>query len=76
MDEDSLYEVEEILDASIKDGKLHYMVLWKDHILENYTWEPESNMGTCMDLIDEFYERFPKKPGGPEVKKARKVDEE
>lgn len=76
MDENSMFEVEEILEASIKDGKQHFMVLWKDHMLENCTWEPETNLGSCMDPIDEFYERFPKKPGGLKAKKARKVDEE
>ena len=71
-----MHEVEEILDSSIRDGKMHFFVLWKGHILDNCTWEPESNLGNCVDLIDEFYQRFPKKPGGPEDKKARKADKE
>jgi hypothetical protein len=67
------WEVEEILDASTIDGKLHYMVLWKGQLIEECTWETEENLANSKDAIDDFYVAFPKKTRGPGVtKRGRK----
>lgn len=67
------WEVEEILDASTIDGKLHYMVLWKGHLIEECTWETEENLANSRDAIDDFYVAFPKKTRGSGVtKRGRK----
>jgi hypothetical protein len=66
------WEVEEILDASVIDGKLHYMVLWKGHLIEECTWETEENLANSRDAIDDFYVAFPKKTRGLNVMKRGK----
>jgi hypothetical protein len=44
------------------------MVLWKRYLLEACTWEPDKALSNCAELIDEFYEAFPRKPGAAGVK--------
>jgi hypothetical protein len=67
------WEVEEILDASTIEGKLHYMVLWKGHLIEECTWETEANLANSRDAIDDFYVAFRKKTGAPSApKRGRK----
>jgi hypothetical protein len=67
------WEVEEILDAATIDKELHYMVLWKGHLIEECTWETETNLANSRDAIDDFYLAFPKKTRGPSVtKRGRK----
>jgi hypothetical protein len=67
------WEVEEILDARTIDSELHFMVLWKGHLLEDCTWETEAHLANAKDAINEFYEAFPNKTrvvGAPKGKKA------
>jgi len=67
------WEVEEILDAATIDGELHYMVLWKGHLIEECTWETEANLANSRDAIDDFHVAFPKKRRGPSVAKKGKM---
>lgn len=55
------WEVEEVLDSSIIQRELHFMVLWKGHLLESCTWETEASLDNSKDAIDDFYAAFPKK---------------
>lgn len=64
------WEVEEVLDACTIQGKLHFMVLWKGHLLEDCTWETEANMANAREATDDFYAIFPHKTRGPRVPKA------
>jgi transposase InsO family protein len=48
------YEVEEILDAKNVNDKLFFLVRWKGYSKSEDTWEPEENMETCKDLVDDF----------------------
>jgi hypothetical protein len=66
------WEVEEILDVTTIDGELHYMVLWKGHLIEECTWETEENLANSRGAIDDFYVAFPKKIGAPGVTKKGK----
>lgn len=67
------WEVEEILDAATINGELCYMVLWKGHLIEECTWEVEANLAHCLEAIADFHSAFPKKAGGPGIKrKGRK----
>jgi Chromo (CHRromatin Organisation MOdifier) domain len=66
------WEVEEILDSATIDGDLHYMVLWKGHLIEECTWETEANLANSRNAIDDFYVAFPKKRRGPGVPKKGK----
>jgi Chromo (CHRromatin Organisation MOdifier) domain len=73
------WEVEEILDVATIDGELHYMVLWKGHLIEECTWETVANLANSGDAIDDFYVAFPTKRRGLGVakkgkKKAAKSD--
>jgi hypothetical protein len=67
------WEVEEILDAATVDRELYFMVLWKEHLIEECTWETEKNLAKSREAIDDFYLAFPKKTRGPGVtKRGRK----
>ena len=48
------YEVEKIIDKrKIKDS-FEYLIKWKGYSIKDSTWEPEYNLFTIQDLIDEF----------------------
>jgi Chromo (CHRromatin Organisation MOdifier) domain len=66
------WEVEEILDASTIEGQLHFMVLWKGHLLEDCTWEAEPNLANARDAIGDFYAAFPQKTRGLGVPRSKK----
>jgi hypothetical protein len=66
------WEVEEILDAKMIKGELHFMVLWTGHFLEDCTWEAEADLANAKDTIDNFYVAFPNKTRGPGVPKGKK----
>ena len=51
---EELYEVEKILKRRVVKGKFQYLVKWKNYSNEENTWEPESNLTNCKELILEF----------------------
>lgn len=56
-DNKPLYEVKEIIDEKINEGKeMRYCILWKD---KKVTWEPPENI--CPELIQEFNQKKWKK---------------
>ena len=66
------WEVEEILDVCTMEGELHFMVLWKGHLLEECTWETEANLANAMDAVDDFFVAFPYKTRGPGMPRPKK----
>ena len=54
MSEDSLFEVEEILDKRIIKGNTQYLIKWKDFPQDESTWEPEHYLTNCKELLKEF----------------------
>jgi hypothetical protein len=51
------FEVQDILAVRGKPESRHYLVQWKGHDCMYSTWEPEKNLDTCRELLDEFTAR-------------------
>ena len=51
------YEVEAIIRHKVTGARRHYLVAWKDYPLHEATWEPESNLTHCSDLLSEYLQR-------------------
>ncbi|KAG5446598.1 Chromobox protein 3 [Clonorchis sinensis] len=54
-DEESEYEVEELLDVRYRNGEPEYLIKWKGHpsYREMNSWEPEYNLN-CPQLLSKF----------------------
>lgn len=52
---DDIYEVERIIDAKRKDGKVLFKVHWEGYGSEEDSWEPSDNLLTCQELVDRFW---------------------
>ena len=50
----ALTQVEEILDCRKVDGRLQYLIKWKDYSCCQNTWEPVSNLVACKRLLKEY----------------------
>ena len=48
------FEVEQILDAKWFGRTLKFLVKWKGYSDADNTWEPESNLTHCQDLLLKF----------------------
>ena len=51
IDGETEYEVEEIIDSRLIQGKLQYLIKWKGYTTKNNTWEPETNLKHAQALI-------------------------
>ncbi len=47
------YEVEDILDSIVEDGKHFYLVKWVSY--EETTWQPLSDLDNCHELLQDFH---------------------
>ena len=56
------YEVEEVLDSRLKQGKLEYLVKWSGYTDDHNTWEPESNLENLKESINDFHKSNPSAP--------------
>ena len=78
--EEISYEVEDILDKKIDNGKIFYKVKWLGYSLSESTWEPESNLGQAPDIVRSFEMNLLKKKKNklpennlkPKIKKEKK----
>jgi len=57
------YEVEEILDSRIFKKHGQYLVHWKGYPIEERSWEPFENLSNCPELLRNFHQQYPTKPG-------------
>ena len=57
-DSDNEWDVEEIVDKRETDGKIEYLVKWKDYSADANTWEPAENLG-CHILISNYENQSP-----------------
>lgn len=48
------YEVEQILDKRITNGKALYKIKWKGYPEDECTWEPEKNLTTCKEILRKY----------------------
>ena len=56
------YEVEEIIDSCLIQGKLQYLIKWKGYTTENNMWEPETNLKHAQVLICRYHVAHPNAP--------------
>ncbi|MBW0506998.1 hypothetical protein O181_046713 [Austropuccinia psidii MF-1] len=59
------WEVSQILDFNLKRGRLWYLVEWKGFSQdpESYAWEPYKNLKNFPELVKDFNQLYPDKPG-------------
>jgi len=59
------YEVNTILDSRVRRRRLEYLVAWTGYEDQEdaVTWEPAKNLTHVSDLVQEFHEEHPDKPG-------------
>ncbi|XP_032365863.1 chromobox protein homolog 1-like [Etheostoma spectabile] len=65
--EEDEYEVEEVLDRRVVEGRVEFLLKWKGFSDEDNTWEPQDNLD--LDLIAEY---MPKHKETEEKKKEGK----
>jgi hypothetical protein len=68
IEDDFEYEIEEILDSKIdkrRRVKLLYLVRWSGYegTDEETSWLPADELNHASELISEFHEKYPAKPG-------------
>ena len=57
---DEVWEVEEILESRIRNGKLQYLVKWTGY--DRPDWQ-DANIVNGLQAIDIFHKRYPDSPG-------------
>ncbi|KAG9225531.1 hypothetical protein CCMSSC00406_0003034 [Pleurotus cornucopiae] len=56
------YEVENILDSRLRQGRLEYLVKWKGYTDEHNTWEPKKNLENAPEQTRAFHSRHSAAP--------------
>src|SRR5579859_524088 len=56
------YEVQEILDSKLVQGKLMYLVDWVGYGQEERTWEPAENVEHAEEAVADFHRAHPERP--------------
>ena len=64
MDEDDaeVWEVEEIVNSRTVKGVVQYRVRWAGCTKFKDTWETIDHLDNCADKLQEFRQKFPRKP--------------
>ncbi|KAL1916965.1 uncharacterized protein VTP21DRAFT_5162 [Calcarisporiella thermophila] len=69
-EEEDVYEVERIIGRRKRNGKIQYLIKWKNYTHVWDTWEPIENL-FCQELLDEFLVEF-RRENGPDCMKLTK----
>ena len=56
--EETLFEVEDILDKKTINGITYYKIKWLGFPLSESSWEPKSNLDSAPQMINEFEQRL------------------
>ena len=59
IDGEEEYQVAEILDHTIKNGKTLYLVRWEEYSTEQNTWEPVEDLTHARESIEEYHSNRP-----------------
>ena len=62
IDNQTEFEVEELLDSKIMHKRLFYLVKWKGYPVSDNSWEPASHLSNTRDLVDSFHVKYPNEP--------------
>lgn len=54
IDDEEEYEVEEVMEHKRRNKRVEYLVKWQGFPREDWTWEPESNLTHCKDILDRY----------------------
>ena len=57
------YEVVVVLDSKFVRNKLYYLVDWLGYSPSERTWEPVEHVANAQDLLADFHQQYPDKPG-------------
>jgi hypothetical protein len=55
-DQDYEFEVEKILDHRTEDNGLEYLIKWKGYPQSENTWEPDTNLTNCRQLLTSYHQ--------------------
>jgi hypothetical protein len=58
------YEVEQVLDCRLINGRTHYLIHWKGYQHSEDTWEPEEHL--TQESVREFRQAHPRSPTSPQ----------
>jgi hypothetical protein len=61
-DDEEEFDVENILDSRISEGRLQYLIKWLDYGPESNSWEP-SEFLNCPEKLQQFHRQNPDRPG-------------
>ena len=61
IDGEEEYEVEDILDAKYFGKTLKFLVKWKGYQDHDNTWEPETSLTNCSEILNKFKDSYPQK---------------
>lgn len=64
---ENLYQVQSIVGKRDLRGKIYYQVHWKGYSKEYDSWEPEENLVSCDELIEEYERDTASKSGIPKA---------
>lgn len=70
---EKVFEVSKIIGIRIKKNQLEYSIHWKNYTLREATWESESNVDKCDDLIKQFANAKKSLEQLPKNKKSEKT---
>ena len=70
---EEMYTVEKILDKRVSDGKVQYLVKWKDYNSDDNEWKGVDELNYLDFMIEEF-EKNRKKSRAPSIEKRMQIE--
>lgn len=68
-----VFEVETIMEQRKRNRRNEYLVKWKGYDDVHNTWEPESNLENCSELLRKFLDKLKEKKKAKPVEKSMEV---